>query len=127
MNAILFAHRLDQERFRKCARFHEVPRFRVIGHGDVKPLVITVTKTEHWDSEPSATDEILKVADCERCESLCMTHFGFMLGKFPEQAFRQCLASLQHAVTLDNLQRVVVDVDERYFDDAVYIWDEHPT
>lgn len=121
MNAVLIAHGLDREYFRQCGRMHEGSKFRVICHGDCyeRPQVITVSKTERWDSEPDATTEILTIADCERCISLCMTHFGFILGAFPASAFRQCLESIQSASGLENLKRVVVDIDARYYQRAI--------
>jgi len=117
MNAVLSAYGMDREHFRKCARFHAGPKFRTICHGDCyeRPQVITVSKTERWDSEPSATDEILTIADCERCESLCMTHFMFIIGKFPETAFEQCLRSVELAKLHTRLRKIVVDVDERCY------------
>ncbi len=114
MNDVLIAHGMDREHFRGCARMHEGRQFRVIAHGDEKPLVITTTKTERWDSEPGATQQIIMAADAERCESLCMTHFGFILGSFPEDAFRRCLETLRKAGAQKYLQRVIVDVDDRY-------------
>lgn len=114
MNAVLIAYGLDREHFRSCARMHEGTQFRVIAHGDEKPLVITTTKTERWDSEPGATQQIIMAADAERCESLCMTHFGFILGDFPDNAFLSCLEALRNAGAQEYLQRVIVDVDDRY-------------
>ena len=121
MNAILAAYGLDREHFRKCGRMHEGSKLRIICHGDCyeRPQVITVSKNERWDSEPGATKEILTIADCERCESLCITHFSYILGAFPVGAFRQCLESIQSAATLVNLKRVVVDADERYYQQAL--------
>lgn len=67
MNVVLIQHGLDREHFRKCAHMHSGGKFRVISHGDEKPLVITTTKTERWDSEPSATQQVIDAADAERC------------------------------------------------------------
>jgi len=117
MNSILMAYGLDREHFRKCARMHEGPKFRIICHGDCNdegPQVITASKTLHWDSEPGATAEILAIADGERCESLSMTHFMFILGKFPEAAFEQCMTQVEAAKSTTNLKRIVVDVDEHH-------------
>ena len=114
MNAVLIAHGLDREHFRSCARMHEGSQFRVIAHGDEKPLVITTTKTERWDSELGTTQQIIIAADAERCESLCMTHFGFILGDFPENAFLHCLETLRNAGAQEYIKRVIVDVDDRY-------------
>jgi hypothetical protein len=121
MNGVLIAHRLDREHFKMCAHMHEGALFRAIAHGDKKPLVITTTKTERWDSEPSATNQIISTADIERCESLCMTHFGFILGNFPTNAFGQCLKSIQNASEQEFLKRVIVDVDDRYYEDALSV------
>ncbi len=118
MNAVLIQHGLDREHFRKCAHMHSGEKFRVIAHGDEKPLVITTTKTESWDSEPSATRQIIDAADAERCESLCMTHFAFILGKFPDDAFAQCIQQIELAKHCTNLQKVILDVDSRHFESA---------
>lgn len=118
MNAVLIQHGLDREHFRKCTHMHSGDKFRVISHGDEKPLVITITKTERWDSEPSAAQQIIDAADAERCESLCMTHFAFIPGKFPEEAFTQCIQQIVLAPHCTNLQKVIVDVDSRHFDRA---------
>lgn len=124
MNAVLSTYRLDREHFRQCGRFHALPKFRAIGHGDgdQRPLIITTTKTVRWDDAPEATTEILTVADCERCESLRMTHFGFVLGRFPELAFKQCLLSIQKASALENLRHVILDVDEQHYDVALGVY-----
>lgn len=118
MNAVLIQHGMDREHFRKCAHMHSGDKFRVISHGDEKPLVITITKTERWDSEPSAAQQIIDAADAERCESLCMTHFAFIPGKFPEEAFAQCVQQIKLASHCTNLQKVLVDVDSRHFERA---------
>jgi hypothetical protein len=81
-------------------------------------LVITTTKTERWDSEPSATQQVIDAADAKHCESLCMTHFAFILGKFPKEAFAQCMQQIKLANYCSNLQKVVVDVDSRHFESA---------
>jgi hypothetical protein len=118
MNAVLIQYGLDREYFRKCAFMHSGDKFRVISHGDKKPLVITTTKTEHWASEPSATRQIIDAADAENCESLCMTHFAFILGKFPDDAFAQCIQQIELAKNCSNLQKVILDVDSRHFESA---------
>ena len=118
MSAVLAQLGLDREHFRKCARMHEGEKFRVISHGDEKPFVITTTKTERWDSEPTATEQILNIADAERCESLCLTHFAVIRGAFPEGAFTQCLWQVEQAKQHTQLKLVVVDVDDRYVDVA---------
>jgi hypothetical protein len=121
MKAVLRAHGLNQAHFEKCRRFHEGSKLRIICHGDCyeRPQVITVSKTGRWGSEPGATKEILTLADCERCVSLCMTHFGFILGAFPASAFRQCLESIQSASGIENLECVVVDIDARFYQRAL--------
>lgn len=121
MNAVLIAHRLNREHFRMRAHMHEDDQFRVIAHRDKKPLVITSTKTEHWDSEPSATEQIISTANAEHCESLCMTHFAFILGDFPTKAFSQCLKLIHNSGEQTHLRRVIVDVDDRYYDEALRV------
>lgn len=118
MNAVLSHLGLDKEHFRKCAYMHASQKFRVISHGDKKPFVITTTKTDRWGSEPNATEQILNTADAERCESLCMTHFAYILSAFPADAFMQCLSQIEQGVQFTQLKRVVLDVDERYADVA---------
>ncbi len=121
MNAVLIQHGLDREYFRKCAYMHAGEKFRVISHGDEKPFVITTTKTERWDSEPTATELIIEAADAERCESLCMTHFAFILREFPSTAFKQCIDSIRNIGVQEHIKRVIVDVDARYYNDAIHL------
>lgn len=118
MSAVLSQLGLDREHFRKCGELHAGSKYRVISHGDKKPFVITTTKTEHWESEPNVTEQILNTADAERCESLCITHFAFIVGAFPVAAFTQCLQQVEQARNQTQLKRVVVDVDERHLDIA---------
>lgn len=121
MNAVLIQHRLDREYFRKCAHMHAGEKFRVATHGDKKPVVITTTKTERWDSEPNATLEIVRAAEAAQCESLCMTHFAFILGKFPKEAFTQCMLQLEQVKNTNKLKKIVVDVDEHCIELAMTV------
>jgi hypothetical protein len=105
MNAVLSELGLDREYFRKRANMHEGKKFQVILHGEEKPFFITTTKTECWDSEPDATGKILKAADAARCESLCMTHFAFVLGSFPKEAFAHCLRKAEQNKKRVNLKK----------------------
>jgi hypothetical protein len=118
MNGVLIQLGLDREHFRKCEHMHADKEFRVILHGDEKPYLITTTKTERWDSEPSATEQILNTADAERCESLRLTHFAFILGEFPTGAFSQCLRQVEQAKHQTNLKKILVDIDDRYVEVA---------
>lgn len=120
MTTVIRALGLDETHFKhsEIVKAHTSRGFRVISHGDEKPLVITTTKTERWDSEPSATRQIIEAADAERCESLCMTHFAFIPGKFPEKPFAQCIQQIEFAEHFTNLQKVVLDVDSRHFESA---------
>lgn len=124
MNTVLSQLGLDREHFRKCANLHAGGKFRVISHGDEKPFVITTTRTERWDSQPDATEQILNTADAERCKSLCMTHFAFILGEFPEVAFAQCLRQVEQAKNHTQIKLVVVDVDARYVDAAKAVYQQ---
>lgn len=114
MNSTLVQHGLDREHFRRCSHLHKGDKFRVISHGYEKPFVITTTKTERWDSEPDAAQQIIQTADIERCKSLRMTHFAFIPGKFPEDAFAQCMRQVRQARYHTKLQRIVVEVDANY-------------
>lgn len=118
MNAVVSQLGLDPEHFRKCGHMHAGGKFRVISHGDEKPFVITITKTEQWDSQLDAAEQILNTADAERCESLCMTHFAFILGVFPEEAFAEYMLQLEQAKGYTGLTKAVVDVDSRYIQAA---------
>lgn len=124
MNSVLSQLGLDCEHFLRCGHMHAGEKFRVISHGDEKPFVITTTKTESWDSETSATDQILNTADAERCQSLCMTHFAFILSEFPAEAFAQCLRQIEQARGHTQIKRVVVDVDDRYVEVAKTVYQQ---
>lgn len=124
MNAVLLQFGLDREHFSMCASMHAGDKYRVISHGDKKPFVITTTQTYSWDSDAKATEQILSTADIERCESLCMTHFALIPGKFPEVAFAQCLRQVEQAKYHTQLKRVVVDVDARYVDAATAVYQQ---
>ena len=47
----------------------------VLGHGDDKPLLITVSETESAEDKIFMMNEVLKVADCERVKNLCVLQF----------------------------------------------------
>lgn len=121
MNAVLSAYGLDRDHFKKISSKYEGGKFMIAAHVEMNPIVITATKTERWDSEPSATEKILHVADRERCGSLCLTHFAFTLGRFPEKAFEQCLSSVEMARFSTDLIKIVVDVDQRHYQQALDI------
>lgn len=119
MNAVLIAYGLDRDHFRKISGNYEGGKFMVTAHVEMNPIVITTTKTERWDGEPTATEQILHVADCERCRSLCLTHFAFILGQFPVAAFERCVRSVELTKSYSGLRKIVVDVDERYYQQAL--------
>lgn len=121
MNAVLIAYGLDRNYFKKISSKYEEGKFMITAHVEMNPIIITSTKTERWDSEPSATEQILHLADCERCGSLCLTHFAFILGRFPEKAFEQCLSSVEMARFSTDLSKIVVDVDQRHYQQALDI------
>ncbi len=122
MNAVLIAYGLDRGHFRKISGNYEGGKFMVTAHVEMNPIVITTTKTERWDSEPTATEQILHAADSERCGSLCLTHFAFILGRFPETALEQCLRSVEMAKLSTGLSKIVVDLDERYYQQALDVY-----
>ena len=122
MKAVLRAHGLDEGHFQKCHQFHEAGLFRVITHGDEFPNIITVTKTQTWNAVPNATFLVLRTVEDQHCKSLCMTHFGYILGRFPCDAFTSCMRAVNLAWTYSKLKKIVVDVDERYFPEATCAW-----
>lgn len=90
-------------------------KFSVVSHAfDARPVVITSSRTATWEAEPLAAAEIIRVADIESSRSLCMTHFAFLPGKFPGQAFEQCVRAALLARYWTNVARIIIDVDERY-------------
>jgi hypothetical protein len=89
-------------------------KFLVISHAyEVRPVVITSSRTAEWDTESHAAAEIIQVADVERSRSLCMTHFSFLPGRFPTRAFEQCVRSAKLASHHTSITRITIDVDAR--------------
>lgn len=123
MDSVLSAYGLDREHFRSNAiqAAHYVRGFSVIVHTEIQPAVITASKTERWHCISDAALLILRAADCERHRSLRMTHFGCLPGKFPDLAFRQCMQAVHLAHYFTELETIVVDVDEKYIDEATAI------
>lgn len=119
MNAVLIAYGLDLQHFKKLSPKYVGGKFMITAHVDMKPIVITTTKTERWDSRPTATEQILRAVDSKRCRSLCLTHFAFILGRFPETALEQCLRSVEMIKLSTGLKKIVVDVDKRYYQQAL--------
>ena len=97
---------------------HRTKGFRVISHGDERPLIITSSRTDRWADEPNAAYQILNTADIENCESLCMTHFAFILGRFPIEAFTQCVHQVIQAKYFTQIKATVIDVDQRHIETA---------
>lgn len=124
MNGWLLGFGIDYHQFNHPAikRAHTDRRFRVIAHCDEKPVVITASKTERWDSELGAGMEIIRTADCERTQSLCMLQFGYVLGKFPVLAFEQCVKAVRQAKYWANISEVDVYVGDEHHEQAKRIW-----
>ena len=109
-------------------------RFSVVSHAfDTRPVVITSSRTATWEAEPQAAAEIIRVADIERSRSLCMTHFSFLPGRFPELAFEQCVRAAMLARYWTHVARITIDIDERYRRQAEGVlqallrrWDQPP-
>ncbi len=109
-------------------------RFLVVSHAfDARPVVITSSRTATWEAEPLAAAEIIRVADIERSRSLCMTHFAFLPGRFPELAFEQCVRAAMLARYWTHVARITIDIDERYrrqaegvLQNALRRWDQSP-
>ena len=109
-------------------------RFSVVSHAfDTRPVVITSSRTATWEAEPQAAAEIIRVADIESSRSLCMTHFSFLPGRFPELAFEQCVHAAMLARYWTQVARITIDIDERYrrqaegvLQEALRRWDPLP-
>lgn len=123
MNSVLVAYGLDRDHFKSTSleKSHHERGFCVLMHSEIRPAVITSSKTEDWGGISDASLLILKIADLENHKSLCMTHFAFVLGEFPEIAFGQCMQGVHLANHFTTLERIVVDVDEKFFDQACSI------
>ena len=126
MNGWLSQFGIDRQHFYSdvIRKAHNERGFRVISHGDDKPIVITASKTQCWESEPFATAEILHTADCERTKKLCMLHFGSILGKFPFVAFRDCIRSVRQAKYWARIKEIDIYVPEEHQIVANAIWAE---
>lgn len=123
MNAVITAHSLDHEHFQKSAKWHQISKFRAISHGSEKPFIITTTKCVPWiDRKVSPAREIMRLASIERCESLCITHFAYIEGKFPAKDFLACIRQIVEAPKLRNLRKVVIDVDSNHWDMALHLY-----
>lgn len=122
MKAVLNAHGVDDEHFQKCRRLHEGQPFRTITHGDEFPNIITSTKTKTWNEVPDAAFQILRTVEDDYCKSLCMTHFAFIQGRFPDDAFTACAHAVSTAWTYSKLDKIIVDVDARHFVAAKHLW-----
>jgi hypothetical protein len=109
-------------------------RFSVVSHAfDARPVVITSSRTATWEAEPQAAAEIIRVADIERSRSLCMTHFSFLPGRFPDLAFEQCVRAAMLARYWTQVVQITIDIDERYrrqaegvLQEALRRWDQSP-
>jgi hypothetical protein len=121
MNAVLIAHGFNRGDFENRKHLHTGALFRVITHSDTKPLLVTTTKTERWESEPTAAEQVIRAVGLAQCESLCMTHFAFILGRFPGRGFTRCLSAIAKAKHHAKPKRIVVDVDERYLAEALRV------
>jgi hypothetical protein len=84
--------------------------------------IITSKKTASWNEVPSAEFQILMSVETEYCKSLCMTHLSFIPGRFPVEAFTACMRTLNVAWAYSELKQIVVDVDERFFTEAIQVW-----
>lgn len=125
MGVVLRSLRLDELPFQEkalCQKHEEA--FTVILHEKSSPYLITSSRTARWDSEPQAPRLILEKAEEAKCRSLCMTHFAFILGKFPKMAFTHCLRMASQNWGHSSLQTVVLNVDSRYLSIAERLHEE---
>jgi hypothetical protein len=127
MNSVLVAHQIERAHFtsKTLESYHSVRGFRTLVHEDVKPKVITSTETQKWDSISDAPFEILSTAGIVgKYKSLCFTQFAFVQGLFPEIAFRQLMLAVEFSEHFGSLEKIIVDMDERYIEQAKMIWKE---
>ncbi|PQA84919.1 hypothetical protein C5F52_02670 [Limnohabitans sp. TS-CS-82] len=127
MNSVLVAHQIERAYFtsKTLEIHHSVRGFRTLVHEDVSPSVITSTETEKWDSISDASFEILRTAAAVgRYKSICFTQFAFVKGLFPEIAFEQLLLAAEFAEHFGSFEEIIVDVDEKYIEQAQAIWQQ---
>lgn len=127
MNSVLVAHEIERAHFtnKTLDTYHLERGFRTLVHEDVSPNVITSTETAKWDSISDATFEILRTVDAAgKYKSLCFTQFAFVLGVFPEIAFRQLMLAAEFAEHFGSLEEIIVDMDEKHIEQAQAIWQE---
>ena len=127
MNAVLVAHEIERAHFtnKTLDTYHSERGFRTLVHEDVSPNVITSTETAKWDSISDAAFEILRTVDAAgKYKSLCFTQFAFVLGVFPEIAFRQLMLAAEFAEHFGSLEEIIVDMDEKHIEQAQAIWQE---
>lgn len=124
MNAVLVAHGVERAGYttKVLADIHSKRGFCAITHGDTFPNVITSSATEAWDSISDAPFEILGAVEDDFCQSLCFTQFSYVQGSFPEIAFGQLMLAAELAEHFTSLEKIVVDVDEKYIEQAKQIW-----
>lgn len=127
MNAILIQHGIERAHFtiKTLDTYHSERGFRTLVHEDVSPSVITSTETEKWDSISDASFEILRTAAAVgRYKSICFTQFAFVQGLFPEIAFGQLLLAAEFAEHFGSFEKIIVDVDMKYIEQAQAIWQQ---
>ena len=113
MAAVLRSLKLDKNRFLSpgIKNAHCQRDIRCISFGEPYPNIITSAKSKSWGDDSDMTAMILHTVEDSFCKSLCFTHFGFILGKFPDAAFLYSLQTLALGDTFTTLSRIVVDVD----------------
>lgn len=123
MNSVLVAYGLEREHFknRHIERQHSARGFTVIAHGDFDPCVITASKAKTWSSISDASLMILRIAELEQVRSLRFTQFGWTHGGFPALAFKQLMRSVHLAHLFTKVEKIVVDVDEKFLSLAISI------
>lgn len=127
MNAVMIQHGIERAHFTNKAleTYHSERGFRTLVHEDVSPIVITSTETEKRDSISDAAFEILRTVDAAgKYKSLCFTQFAFVLGVFPEIAFRQLMLAAEFAEHFGSLEEIIVDMDEKHIEQAQVIWQQ---
>lgn len=118
MSAVLDAFSIDKERFICCEAGGTSSDGAVKLNNDTKPKVITIAVTDYWEFEHEVPLQVVRAAGASQCRTLCIAQFAFMDWQFPEQAFLSFMQAVTDAQQVSQLEKIVVDVDERYVDEA---------
>ena len=92
-------------------------------HRESIRVIILSTPINNLEEVAKATIHILRVADAEGSESLCLTQFAFLPQAFSESDLYHCLRVAAFGPRYQRLKKICVDVDERHFESAMLMLD----